>query len=74
MDGRAMPEGGFLASPRRSRPASEEERCRPALFTASLALSAALPSGLPVEGGRYEQGRASVCPPGGGALWGGGPN
>lgn len=52
MDGRAMPEGGFLASPRRSRPASEEERCRPALFTASLPLSVALPSGLPAEGGQ----------------------
>lgn len=45
-----MPEGGFLASPRRSRPASEEERCSPAFLTASLPLSAALPSGLPAGG------------------------
>lgn len=42
-----MPEGGFLASLRRSRPASEEERCSPVFFTASLPLSVALPSGLP---------------------------
>lgn len=45
-----MPEGGFLASLRRSRPASDEERCSPVFFTASLPLSVALPSGLPTRG------------------------
>lgn len=45
-----MPEGGFLASLRRSRPASEEERCSPGFFTASLLLSVALLSGLPARG------------------------
>lgn len=46
------PEGGFLASVMRSRPASEEERCRPVLFTDSLLLSVPLVSGLPAGQGR----------------------
>lgn len=50
-----MPEGGFLASLRRSRPASEEERCNPVFFTVSLPLSVALPSGLPERGQETEE-------------------
>lgn len=62
-----MPEGGLLASLRRSRPASEEDRCSPALFTASLPLSAPLPSDLPAgrtagggEGAGTGQGRGGA--------------
>lgn len=55
-----MPEGGFFASPRRSRPASEEDRCSPAFLAASLPLSVALPSGLPARGReRGRRGRVS---------------
>lgn len=55
-----MPEGGFLASLRRSLPASEEERCSPVFFTASLPLSVALPSGLlPERGKEREEGLLS---------------
>lgn len=55
-----------MASPMRSRPASEEERCRPVFFTDSLLLSVALVSGLPVagrEGGVSSLGAA-------GRVWG----
>lgn len=55
-----------MASPMRSRPASEEECCRPVFFTDSLLLSVALVSGLPVagrEGGVSSPGAA-------GRVWG----
>lgn len=45
-----MPEGGFLASGERgSLPASEDDRCSPAVFKLSLDLSVAFCSGLPTE-------------------------